>query len=750
MARLAAAAALGLAAFSAATQGFAGNIFTGQFGDGNTWNVYEAISTTFTFREALEVASTRENPITGNTTVGNLVALQSVEENNFVHSMAGGGDRWIGLSDRVGVAPGAMESAFAANPQTDGWAWVTGEPFTFQNWPADGTEPNNVNGEDAVHIRGDSFWNDHQSGFGLDMPVPDPAGESTAEGLQAFGFIIEWRTNLATMPTGFPTNRPDPPQPPLAGIYPKPLARLPGPAGTAASWGTREVLNGMGSGSTIDAINFVINDVGSNVDGTVTRFDVTDPGTNATPVGVINGGEEPFIGGGGDNFQVVTKGTIRVAPGQGGDYTFSVRSDDGFGLRILSEPTAGNLVQHKFTSASVGRVDADGSLVFLAPTGDSNTRGVINLPEGTYDVEFIMYENGGGAFYEVASAKGDFINPPPGASPQWQILGDSASLPQVGPFPQAARLTGNVTVTTHDTPVAGLVIADTISTFRGNPDPVLTGSFNEAIVFDGDDICCGRPGAVLPATQRNEFPNGGNDNFMTEMNGEFQVLDTDGAAGETLTFGLFADDNAALHILGQSFTMAGGDVNAMILNPEATGTDQWLVMDVRTGNTNALGLITLMEGTYDFEAFQMEEGGDSGLEIWVAAGDRLATGIGSGAFLPLSAETLPDAFLAATTGLARVDGPGTGPVGPVGVTGDYNGNGTVDAADYVAWRNGGPLMNDPTPGVQPADYDVWRANFGRTAAGAAGAAAAPEPTTLVTCAIAAILLGFVSARSQRS
>ncbi len=47
-------------------------------------------------------------------------------------------------------------------------------------------------------------------------------------------------------------------------------------------------------------------------------------------------------------------------------------------------------------------------------------------------------------------------------------------------------------------------------------------------------------------------------------------------------------------------------------------------------------------------------------------------------------------------------------------TGDYNNNGVVDGADYVLWRNGGPLLNDPTPGVQPADYDVWRANFGHT------------------------------------
>lgn len=36
--------------------------------------------------------------------------------------------------------------------------------------------------------------------------------------------------------------------------------------------------------------------------------------------------------------------------------------------------------------------------------------------------------------------------------------------------------------------------------------------------------------------------------------------------------------------------------------------------------------------------------------------------------------------------------------------GDYNGNGVVDAADYVVWRN--------TNGSQAA-YDVWRANFGK-------------------------------------
>ena len=44
---------------------------------------------------------------------------------------------------------------------------------------------------------------------------------------------------------------------------------------------------------------------------------------------------------------------------------------------------------------------------------------------------------------------------------------------------------------------------------------------------------------------------------------------------------------------------------------------------------------------------------------------------------------------------------------------DYNGNGVVDAADYVLWRKGGPLLNDPTPAdVGPDDYTYWRLRFG--------------------------------------
>ena len=72
----------------------------------------------------------------------------------------------------------------------------------------------------------------------------------------------------------------------------------------------------------------------------------------------------------------------------------------------------------------------------------------------------------------------------------------------------------------------------------------------------------------------------------------------------------------------------------------------------------------------------------------------------------------------------------------IGLAGDYNGNGIVDAADYTVWRDhlgqSITLPNDTTPGsVTQADYDVWKSNFGNHSGSGAGAnAAVPEPATL--------------------
>jgi hypothetical protein len=64
----------------------------------------------------------------------------------------------------------------------------------------------------------------------------------------------------------------------------------------------------------------------------------------------------------------------------------------------------------------------------------------------------------------------------------------------------------------------------------------------------------------------------------------------------------------------------------------------------------------------------------------------------------------------------------------VGVPGDFNQNGVVDAPDYVIWRK---YLGTTYTQV---DYDIWRLHFGQppgSGAGAVANAAVPEPGTMV-------------------
>jgi T5SS/PEP-CTERM-associated repeat protein len=87
-------------------------------------------------------------------------------------------------------------------------------------------------------------------------------------------------------------------------------------------------------------------------------------------------------------------------------------------------------------------------------------------------------------------------------------------------------------------------------------------------------------------------------------------------------------------------------------------------------------------------------------------------------------------------------------------TGDYNGNGVVDLADYTVWRNSVGMIDLAADGnhdgqIDALDYNVWKANFGMSLGGGALAAEpspAPEPTTIVSSLIASLLL--VSARGR--
>jgi hypothetical protein len=89
--------------------------------------------------------------------------------------------------------------------------------------------------------------------------------------------------------------------------------------------------------------------------------------------------------------------------------------------------------------------------------------------------------------------------------------------------------------------------------------------------------------------------------------------------------------------------------------------------------------------------------------------------------------------------------------GATSLVGDYNGNGSIDAADYVAWRNvvgqsGQGLAADGNANgqVDSGDYDIWSAGFGRSALSTAfSAMAVPEPAS---CALGVSALAVIAAR----
>lgn len=95
----------------------------------------------------------------------------------------------------------------------------------------------------------------------------------------------------------------------------------------------------------------------------------------------------------------------------------------------------------------------------------------------------------------------------------------------------------------------------------------------------------------------------------------------------------------------------------------------------------------------------------------------------------------------------------------VSIVGDYNGDGSVDAADYTVWRS---ALNDQVTAftgadgngdglVDASDYQVWIANYGNDIASlsqASALASVPEPVSSSLSFIAMMLGAMFRARSQ--
>lgn len=581
-------------------------VFAAPYGPGGTWNLYEFEDDTVSWTAAHEATFTGTDSL-GLGLKGHLVSLHSLAEHNFVTSKSGGGDVWLGLTDRVGERGQDLNGVvFPLNATETGalqgngpWKWTSGEAYTYQNWGAG--EPNDFNGaEDAAHYNGGG-WNDNSGGWAANQPVADPTnGEEEIGFGRRFKAVVEYETNLTDPQILYDFGASSP------AILGNPM--LPGHMGMQGMWAIREVRGVGGLTSVTGAYNAIAAGQGTVTEGFAPTINHHDPDTNGAGSGLVTP-DTPFLTNtAGDDNDVLLVAHAKIKPKMSGQHTFGTHSDDGFAFR-LKDLSTGQYVPWDSASGAGGIDPFDPAILsFPNPTGDSNTRGVITLDASkTYQAEYVAHEIGGGAYWELYAAKGVYT-------------GDSTDMLLVG-APDRPTIFQNVKIR-----LAGpMLVANVNGGNRGAPefpdnpgdDGVRTNIINGisgGTAFTRNDVTAFSIGDPQSGARQFAFANDtpADDNeFQTGVFG--QIVVTAGNAGDYV-FHMQADDGMELRIVGQNFTAVTSPAGPTSLR--TIEGDAACSADFYTGDVNTNCLITLAEGTFDLESFMYEGGGGAHMSLW--------------------------------------------------------------------------------------------------------------------------------------
>jgi hypothetical protein len=576
--------------------------FTGPYGPGGTWNLYEHrgflgaerfsdAGSAKSWREAHDEAIDRVEPFSGMNARGHLLALSgptAQQENDFAAGRLGGNWAWIGLTDNEefgGGEAGRDGLAGFGHPAGDGvgWKWNSGEVFDFANWY--GQHP---------------FEPDHASlnGGGWD-------GKWTM-GRERGPAIVEYETRSPT-----PLALPALPLPPL----------LPGPPARSGAFGIREVArNGLMSSNgrvgygelglalrslqnvsaqaaVRDYYAPVIDHVGDN---SVQLFQTGQAGLNR-PFELLGRGDVAFTQL--DDFAMVAHGQILIPEGLGGDWKFQVTSDDGFELYI---PGA------RFEPGDDAPfVTHYGSLMWPEDKGGSPITGQVSLPSGIHDIELAYFENKGQAMVELAAAPVRESQPNvPFAiigAPAFNVSGRNPAITGGFSLKEVLRRSPGLTSPPPAVYITSITVARQLIDSPDEDDLMLRSS---AAVIDHDNIRL-PPGAV-------DSPHGryGSDSAFGYFGNDFAVAATANLSvttAGTYTFGFNVLDGGELTIVGAQFNESFGD-------GFISDDGQSLTLDQLTEDGLAFAAVDLSPGNYPLEFLTYNRDGPAIAELFVAPG----------------------------------------------------------------------------------------------------------------------------------
>lgn len=302
---------------------------------------------------------------------------------------------------------------------------------------------------------------------------------------------------------------------------------------------------------------------------------------------------------------------------------------------------------------------------------------------------------------------------------------------------------------------SGLPVDDVLSELNENDNPAVGSIVNDTITFDlGSGVY--DSSALLATLDLGEDVE---DNDITL--GYFDQIQEASFAGVVEFTGEKIFNN-----IGITVDLADGKAYIENESPQASLTiTGYIIESISGGTLNAGAGFTGLGGGFDSPT--TPNGDDLGEIDSTGTGQALASStaidtLGIDLGVVVDPSSLADAFEDLTVsfildGIGEVSQDGFVKyinVPDLGLTGDYNGDGTVNIADYTVWRDNlgadESVLQGPGDGsgtVDAGDYTEWKNNFGAVAPAAGalvGTARVPEPTAVGIIALA--LLGGVALR----